>query len=123
MGENNFKRGQIVEVRDSDSQDWHTAIYVGHIPNINYPYFVVGIENPSEKDIQEVINTSDLEIDSWVQCRRKSVFSPISIKLTNNYTANVEKETVKVGCTQFSFDAIAKLYEATLVAKNFVEPE
>lgn len=43
----------------------------------------------------------------------KEVFTPIEVKLNDSYTAVVTPESVKVGCQEFTHQAIKEVYEAT----------
>jgi hypothetical protein len=43
----------------------------------------------------------------------KEVFTPIEAKLNDSYTAVVTPESVKVGCQEFTHQAIKEVYEAT----------
>jgi len=43
----------------------------------------------------------------------KEVFTPIEVKLNDSYKAVVTPESVKVGCQEFTHQAIKEVYEAT----------
>lgn len=124
MNEINLKRGDLVEVRDHESHAWRTAIYVAFVPNTKYPHFASLNDCPTEEDIQEVIDNSELtDMSAFRFCRKMSSFIPIDIDLNSEYTARVEIDCIYVGCQRFSFEAIDELSKAVLQAKNFIEPE
>lgn len=124
MSEINFKRGDLVEVRDYETSNWQAAIFVAFVPRTKYPYLVIEDKNLTKEDLQEIINDSELAgINTFTFCRKKSSFVPIKIILNSEYTALVNTDSIYVGCQKFSFDKIDELSKAILEAKNFIEPE
>ena len=123
MSKINFKRGDLVEVRDSETQEWQLGIFVSHMPNTKYPYYISQEDKVSEKGIQHVMERDDILVDSWMYCRKASKFPSVTIKLNNAYYAVVSKDFVKVGCQIIPFDAVIEVYNAVMSAKDFVEPE
>jgi hypothetical protein len=119
--ENTFHYGDIVQVRDNECDSWAERCFITKIPNNMYPYICVG--DGLDMDNYKIFLRGGEKFSTalWRYCQKKQIpqWKPTFIGLNENHTAEILENKVKVGCQEFSFDAIHTLYNEVIKAENF----
>lgn len=100
-----FKRGELVEVRDYNSQEWQRAIYLETIRGTHHPHMCV--DNLEEEKYRrgEAVFTS-----GWEQIRK--IDSSMEVKFYYRDYAYVYEDKVKIGDKEYPISIIDDLVAA-----------